>query len=245
EYLENVKTKGFWIGVLLVPIVFFGIFHLSSRLTSTTPTRYYVLVDQSGQYAEQVELAIRREHQRRVMQEFMRYLQANRIDANAPLVSREPSAQLNQLIDDFGNDEISALNDWLSNGGLTFALTMAKPYLRPDAPAFEEPRQQFIPAPLPPGINPDEDPQTIVDKLRPYLTGERYLQVGGEQISLFALILIPQDVEEDIVRPATLERVIVGRKGPFGVQYWANNLTDTRLPNAIQSSINNSIRQRE
>jgi len=245
EYLENVKTKGFWIGVLLVPIVFFSIFHLSSRLTSTTPTRYYVLVDQSGQYAEQVELAIRREHQRRVMQEFMRYLQANRIDANAPVVSREPSAQLNQLIDDFGNDEISALNDWLSNGGLTFALTMAKPYLRPDAPAFEEPRQQFIPAPLPPGINPDEDPQTIVDKLRPYLTGERYLQVGGEQISLFALILIPQDVEEDIVRPATLERVVVGRKGPFGVQYWANNLTDTRLPNAIQSSINNSIRQRE
>src|SRR5690606_5362454 len=77
EYVENVKTKGFWLGVLLVPVVFFAIFHVSSRLATAAPTRYYLLVDQSGKYAEQVELAIRREHQRRVMQDFMRYLQEN------------------------------------------------------------------------------------------------------------------------------------------------------------------------
>ncbi|MBU2099011.1 MAG: hypothetical protein KKD00_09625, partial [Gammaproteobacteria bacterium] len=108
EYFENVKTKGFWIGVLLVPIVFFIIFHVSSRLATATPTRYYLLIDQSGQYAESVEIAIRREHQRRVMQDFMRYLQENRIDSAGSDFSREPATQLDQLIDDFGNDEVAA-----------------------------------------------------------------------------------------------------------------------------------------
>jgi ABC-2 type transport system permease protein len=245
EYMENVKTKGFWLGVLLVPVVFFAIFHFSSRLATAAPTRYYLLVDQSGQYAEQVELAIRREHQRRVMQDFMRYLQENRIDGQAPVLSREPVNQLDQLIDDFGNDEVSALDEWLNNGGLTFALTMARPYLRENAPAFEEPRQQFVAAPLPPEVDPAASAQTIVDTLRPYLNGERRLRVGEERVSLFALILIPTDIDEDIVRPATLQRVIVGDSGPRGVQYWAGNLTDTRLSNAIQTSINNAIRQQE
>lgn len=245
EYLENVKTKGFWIGVLLVPIVFFIIFHVSSRLATATPTRYYLLVDQSGQYAAQVELAIRREHQRRVMQEFMRYLQENRTDSQAPVLSREPATQLDQLIDDFGNDEVTALDEWLANGGLSFALTMARPYLKPDAPEFTEPRPQFVAATLPAGIDAAAPASAIVEALRPYLNGERRLQVGAERVSLFALILIPAEVDQDIVRPATLERVIVGNSGPRGVQYWAGNLTDTRLSNAIQTSINNAIRQQE
>lgn len=245
EYLENVKTKGFWIGVLLVPIVFFLIFHVSSRLATATPTRYYVLVDQSGQYGDSVDIAIRREHQRRVMQDFMRYLQANRLSQDGAAFRSEPSSQLDQLIDDFGNDEVAALDEWLSNGSLNYALQMARPYLKPDAPAFTEPRPQFIAAPLPPGLDASAPTQTIVDTLRPYLNGERRLQIDGERVSLFALILIPAEVESDIVRPATLQRVILGDGGPRGVQYWAGNLTDTRLSNAIQTSINNAIRQQE
>lgn len=245
EYLENVKTKGFWIGVLLVPIVFFIIFHVSSRLATATPTRYYLLIDQSGQYAESVEIAIRREHQRRVMQDFMRYLQENRLDQPDNSFSREPATQLDQLIDDFGNDEVATLDEWLSNGGLNFALQMSRASLRPDAPAFSEPRPQFIAAPMPAGLDINAPAQTIVETLRPYLNGERRLQVDGERVSLFALILIPADVSTDIVRPATLQGVITDTSGPRGVQYWAGNLTDTRLSNAIQTSINNAIRQQE
>lgn len=245
EYFENVKTKGFWIGVLLVPIVFFIIFHVSSRLATATPTRYYLLIDQSGQYAESVEIAIRREHQRRVMQDFMRYLQENRIDSAGSDFSREPATQLDQLIDDFGNDEVAALDEWLSNGGLNFALQLSRASLRPDAPPFVEPRPQFIAAEPPADLDVNASAQTIIDTLRPYLNGEQRLLTGGERVNLFALILIPSAVDEDIVRPATLRGVITETGGPQGVQYWAGNLTDTRLPNAIQTSINNAIRQQE
>jgi len=245
EYMENVKTKGFWLGVLLVPIVFFLVFHVSSRLATATPTRYYMLIDQSGEYAAAVETAIRREHQHRVMQDFMRYLQDNRANANNAPVHAEPSSQLAQLMDDFGNDEVAALDEWLSNGGLDFALVMARPYLREGAPEFNAPRPQFVAAAPPADVNHGAAPQDIVEQLRPYLNNERRIDVDGERVSLFALILIPADVDQDIVRPAAIEGLMTPDGGPRGVQYWTGNLTDTRLSSAIQNSINSAIRQQE
>jgi ABC-2 type transport system permease protein len=245
EYLENVKTKGFWIGVLLVPIVFFLIFHVSSRLATATPTRYYMLIDQSGEYASAVETAIRREHQRRVMQDFVRYLQENRAELPADNIPRESGNQLNQLMDDFDNDEVAALDDWLSNGGLDFALQMARPYLRVNSAPFAEPRQQFIAVAPPSHVDVRAPAERLVEQLRPYLTGEQRLSHEGERVTLFALILVPADVDQDIVRPANLQGLMAPSTGVRGVQYWAGNLTDTRLSNAIQSSINNTIRQQE
>lgn len=245
EYMENIKTKGFWLGVLLVPIVFFLIFYASSRLATVTPTRYYILIDQPGEYAAAIETAIRREHQRRVMQDFMRYLQNNLADASTVPASVEPSAQLDQLMESFGNDEVAALDAWLSNGGLNAALVMARPYLREDAPEFVEPRPQFIAVTPPADVNPDADAQDIVAQLRPYLNGEHRMDVDGERVSLFALILIPADVDQDIVRPATSENLNTPEEGPRGVQYWAGNLTDARLSSAIHNGINGAVREQE
>lgn len=247
EYMENVKTKGFWIGVLLVPIVFFLIYLASSRLATATPTRYYMLIDQSGAYATAVEAAITREHQRRVMQDFLLYLQNNLNDAGAgaAAVNGESSAQIDQLMDNLGNDEVAALEEWLSSGGLNYALVMTRPFLREDAPEFVEPRPQFIAVVPPPEVNLDAAAQDIVTQLRPYLNGERRIDADGERVNLFALILIPADVEEDIVRPVTTENVMTPDNGPRGVQYWAGNLTDARLSSAIQNSINRAIRAQE
>ena len=243
EYVENVRTKGFWVGVLLVPIVFFLIFHFSTRLASASPTRYYVLIDQSGQYGEVVETAIRREHQRRVMQDFMRYMQQYRLDRMMTPVPQAATSWLDQVLDDFGNDEVTTLDQWLASGGLTTALEMARPYLHDDAPAFAAPPSQFIAAPAPSHINPADDPAVIVEQMRPYLTGERRLEVGGERVNLFALILVPSFVADDIVRPSFQN--ISSSLEHRGIQYWAANLTDTRLPNAIQAGVNNTIREQE
>lgn len=243
EYIENVRTKGFWIGVLLVPIVFFLIFHFSTRLASASPTRYYVLIDQSGQYGEVVETAIRREHQRRIMQAFMRHVQEYRRDSAVTPVPQAATSWLDQILDDFGNDEVTTLDQWLASGGLATAMSMARPYLRDNAPEFVAPPSQFIAVPPPPHIDPSASPEQIVDQMRPYLTGERRMDIGGERVSLFALILVPDFVADDIVRPTfqNLPSSLAHR----GIQYWAANLTDTRLPNAIQAGVNNTIREQE
>ncbi len=241
EYAENVKTKGFWIGILLLPVILISLFFVSERLATSTPTRHYILIDQSGLYAEAVQTAIRREHQRRVLLEFVRYLQDNRRDVNFELAPADSSAQIDQLIGDVDADEVAALDQWLDSGGLSFALAMSGASLRENAPAFVEPREQFIAAQLPAAIDANSSPEEIIEQLRPYLNGERRLDVDGQRVPLFAVILIPEDINQDIVRPGT----ITPPSSTAGIQYWASNLTDTRLSNAIQNSVNSSIRNNE
>lgn len=242
EYAENVKTKGFWIGVLLVPVVFAAIFLFTGKLASSAPVRHFILVDQSGMYGDAVDSAIRREHQRRILFEFVRYLQENRREDLPTGDGGAARTQVDEFVDDFDSDEVAALDQWLTSGGLAMALNMVAPYLKDNAPEFVEPRQQFVQVPLPPHIDSGAPPADIVEQLRPWLTGERRLEHNGERVPLFALIVIPQNVEQSIITPPfTPEQAEPDT--PRGVQFWASNLTDTRLPNAIQDSINSSIRQ--
>ena len=50
EYMENVQTKGFWLTVMIFPVIFIAMFFLTTALNNATPNRYYLLIDQSGQY---------------------------------------------------------------------------------------------------------------------------------------------------------------------------------------------------
>lgn len=247
EYVENVKTKGFWIGILLFPMILTGVVFFQSILNNSAPTRHYILIDQSGKYAEAVEAAIRQEQQRRVLQDFAAYVVANRRESDLERTSADATlnsdAQIDQLIDNVDVDEVAALDQWLDSGGLNFALTLASPYLREDAPPFVPPREQFVQAPLPPGIDPNAPAIELVEQLRPWLTGERQLQSSEGRDNLFALILVPAEVDSTIARPGSTTMASVHTE--HGIQYWASNLTDTRLPNAIERSVNSTIRNNE
>lgn len=242
EYMENVRTKGFWVGILIFPIILTAMYFLQTALQRSTPTRYYLLIDQSGQYEEAVATAIDREHQSRLLQEFVTYLLDNRREVNLERTAANASSAVDELIDDVDADEVAALDKWLDAGGLDFALNMASPYLREDAPPFVPPENQFIAATPPAGVDVSADSETIIAALRPYLSGDQNLIVDGRSVSLFALILIPEDVDAAITRPGTLP---TATDGPTGIQYWARNLTDSRLPDAIAASINSTIRNRE
>lgn len=243
EYAENVKTKGFWAGILLFPLILTGVFFVQTLLADSTPSRYYLLIDQSGRYGDAVASAIRQEHQRRILQAFVSYVLENRREANPEQTASNANAQIEQLLDDAEVDEVAALDQWLDNGGLHFALTLATPYLKENAPAFIPPREQFLAAPLPQGVDPEASPAQIIEQLRPWLRAEKTLEIAGQRAPLFALILIPADIDNAILRPGA------GMPTPAtdmaGIQYWASNLTDTRLPSAIERSINNTIRTNE
>jgi ABC-2 type transport system permease protein len=56
EYSENAKTRGFWISLLMFPVIIFLSVNVSILLeTKATPVRHYVLVDQSGMFAAIVD----------------------------------------------------------------------------------------------------------------------------------------------------------------------------------------------
>lgn len=242
EYMENVRTKGFWVTILIFPLIFIVMYFLMSALSRATPTRYYILIDQSGEYEQAVETAIAREHQRRILQSFVTYLLDNRKQSDLELTTANANTAADRLIDDVDADEVSALTEWLDSGGLEFALIMASPYLVADAPPFEPPSRQFIAASIPDEVDTSASTDDIIAALRPYLRGDRQISVGDETGTLFALILIPQNVDLDISRPGTTP---APPDTVAGIQYWARNLTDSRLPDAIERSINTEIRGRE
>lgn len=242
EYMENVKTKGFWVGILIFPLIFTAMYFLQTTLSNTNPTRYYIFIDQSGQYEQAVATAIERGHQQRVLQEFVAYLLDNRKESDLEFTAANAASAADRLIDNVDADEVAALDEWLDSGGLDFALIMASPYLVEDVQPFEQPSHQFIAAPIPSEVDITAAPADIVNALKPYLSGDRQIVVDGESGSLFALILIPENVDQDIFRPSNMTQLAAA---PAGIQYWARNLTDSRLPDAISGSINAEIRNRE
>lgn len=65
EFLENVKTKGFWLGILLFPLIIVVSAALPAFLArKATPTRAFVVIDASGRYETLIADAIRAEEQR-------------------------------------------------------------------------------------------------------------------------------------------------------------------------------------
>src|SRR4051812_701824 len=78
EYSENAKTKGFWIGIFLVPLMLLCSIQIPILLEKKgTPTRYFVLLDQSGKLDAVVESALARSRDKQVWEALNEYATAN------------------------------------------------------------------------------------------------------------------------------------------------------------------------
>jgi ABC-2 type transport system permease protein len=225
EYSENAKTKGFWLGILLVPLIIFGTIQVPIWLQKKgTPIRYYILVDQSATLAPVIESRLDRRHQRQVLAEVNDYVRKHAGARDGASVS-PPS-----------------LDDFIAQGGATAYLEKVQPQLQPDAPPFKSPRRDLQSAPLPTGLRADTDLATILERLRPYLRGEKRLEVEGQSVSLSSAILIPGDIEKQIVRPQDKS---TRANPPTGIEYWSGNLADTKLREEVEQAVNTEIRRRE
>ena len=78
ELAENAKTKGFWIGIFMFPLIIAAAIGVTSLMARVEPSRHFVMVDQSGAFAAPIEQALERAHQRSVLQAVGRYVQQNR-----------------------------------------------------------------------------------------------------------------------------------------------------------------------
>jgi ABC-2 type transport system permease protein len=226
EYAENAKTKGFWLGILIVPIIILLTVQVPIWLEKKgTPIRYYILVDQSITLAPVIESRLERAYQRRVLAELNDY------------VRKYSEAR------DGASSSPPALDEFITQGGATVYLEKVQARLKPDAPPFKLPRRDLQPAPLPTGLRADTDLATIVERLRPYLRGEKQIEVDGQRVALSAAILIPPDIEKQIVRPK--DKSARSPNAPSGIEYWSGNLADTKLREEVEQAVNTEVRRRE
>ena len=250
EYLENAKTKGFWIGILLFPVLFVLVIQVPRLLEDrAAPTRRFVLVDQSGLYVEAIRAALERRHQERILESLNRHAarymlpEARREQARSVDLERiSPEAMDPQkLLEEFSQDHPEALEAFVQRGGKAAFLRQIAPLLGPDAPPYEEPRRMIIEMELPEGVDPGLPPDGLARKLRPFLKGERRLDDAGEPVKLDAAVIIPPDIE---ARARAAGSGVPDGEGRVGVQYWATNLADTTLREEVERAINEETRRR-
>ena len=239
EYAENAKTKGFWLGIFIMPLILFLSIQVPVWLEQkATPIRYYVLVDQSGSLAPIVEARLESLHQQKVLEALNDYARKY----SRPLALGGPVSPLPE----FAEANPRSVAAFMSKGGKRFFLEQLRPQLKNDAPDFQEPRRLFQPVQLPPAISADAPLAALAQDLKPYFRGEKQLDANGQQVLLSAAILIPRDLDSLIIRPrlpsSANKADAVSR---HQIQYWSANASDSRLRDEIEQAINAEIRQRE
>jgi ABC-2 type transport system permease protein len=246
EYAENVKTKGFWIGIFIFPILILISFSAGDWIEGTKAVRHFVLVDQTGELEEPIEAAIDRIYQRDVLASFGAWVQKNSTvqgKITAEDLEKMPAFDTDDMVAKWAGDNPELLNEFLKNGGLEVALAQVRPSLREDADEFEMPRHTFQRVPLPGGISADLAPSELSEKLKPYLRGKAEVDVDGESTELFAAVIIPADAFEQIVRPGGMP-VLPGAE-KRGLEYWSSNLADDDLKDVVERAVNDEIRRLE
>jgi len=221
EFAENAKTKGFWIGIFMLPLIMTIGIGVSSKLSRAEPSRYFVIVDKSGAFAEPIGHSIEWAHQRSVLQALGQYVQENLRAGQHPEVNLATYQ--------------AAVDAFIAAGGKDAYLARLRPALRENAPEFKEPTRLFVRAELPQEIDAGASAAAILAGLKPYLLGERRIAVGGGEAPLFAALLLEPDAVDGAARWT----------GEPAIQYWSTNLSVNDLPELINNALNGETRRRQ
>ena len=243
EYAENAKTRGFWVGLFLFPLIVFLSVQVPILLEQkATPVRYFILVDPSRGLAPAIEAALEKSCQRQMLGALKGYARKNALPMTNSAAPR-PAPSL----EDLNEADALSLETFVAKGGRDFFLAQLEPRLRPGAPPFQEPRRPFQQVKLPSTINPKAELSSIADDLKPYLRQDKVLEADGLPVQLAAAILIPPDYENQIVRPQTRSPAAGPRPpaSPRQIQYWSANASDPRLREEVERAVNAEIRRRE
>lgn len=168
EIIDTVRTRAFWIGLLLFPLIWFVALSIPSLMErKAARTRAFVIGDRSGEVAAVITNALRR----RALDADLKGL-ANWAARYAP-TARAPATV----------DELAAA------GGVAAEARRLAAGSRSNAPAYQPAPERFVVAPWPGGERP-EGLTAAADALRPWFKGERPLEIGGRKTELFAAVLV-------------------------------------------------------
>ncbi len=251
DFSESARTKGFWLGILLFPLIIFISVQVPVLIgEKAVPQRNFILVDQSGEFEEIVKEGMERFHQRQVLKAMVKYVQKHAMEnteTNSAKVDLEsipaPDGQVERFLDDFASANPAAVDAFMEKGGQDMVLNQLERFIGEGASPFEEPRRRFTLVPLPDSISVDQSVSDIAGELRPYLRGGQKLPGLEDGGKLFAAILIPKDVMAQVNRPD--RPPVAAMMGRNGIEYWSPNLADLQLHDEVRNLINDEIRKRE
>lgn len=240
EFLETVRTKSFIFSLALIPaLLALGLFVPGWLASSTAVTRNVVIVDMTdnGTYGDRVAQELERAYARKALASVTAHVRAYalpdyKIDQSLD-AEKLPSLLLKRH-NDFTDRDADA---FLQNGGLTWAMTIAMPFLRPGSPPPTIEPKSIRLVDLPHNMDKAglaDDPASL---LRPWLNGDRKLVISGTEERLHAAVIIPRGTNP--AAPDSLGALGYGSMAD-SVQIWSDGpLSDSlssRLPSAIDAA---------
>ncbi len=220
EYKQYVLSRGFLIFLLMFPVSLVALTAAMGLVERNKPVRPFVVYDQSGHYADDIDREIERRYLFGAIRAWDLYASASTPDAGQALPAPFAPARVND----------ARLKAFETAGGFDAARQAAAPLLREGAPAFEMPRQQFERIDADTLLRNVSSLEEAEEVLRPYLLGERgVVRDGGEPEPLFAAVLVPADFGAG--------------EGGAPAQYWSRNLTDTALEDLIGDALTSALKR--
>ncbi len=201
EYLENARTRGFWISILALPVVLLISLAAPAFLEDKAiPSRYFIIHDAGGWIEPDLIQSIAQQNRGELVQAMRGYLGENALPGKL-------------------DEALEGLEAWQNNAATAGDAFDMAPFLPMNPPAFDPPKPRFIPLPLPGDIQGSQTPDEIIEFLKPYLRGQN-MNVESEGqggVSLFAVVIVPP-AQPGQTNPAARQ-----------IQYWSTNPGDDSL----------------
>jgi len=212
EYRQVTSTRGFWILLLALPVVF-GVSALAGRWIKSEPTAAYVLADASGRYGSVIEKRLEINQQREVLSDLATYVRRwARGPGKGALWDSGPRG--------FDDREVQI---FMASGGLPHALAQIAPRLTSGAPRFHTDPPPYLSASdkLAPV---DQGPAAFGAAVTPKI-GEKVMTSDGPR-PLAAAIYVPK---------------AFGTSGP-PVRVWVRANPDSDLVKVLRAEMSGALR---
>jgi ABC-2 type transport system permease protein len=191
-FVQHATSRPFLLGVMLPLFYLLLVGWVPSASQSQlallgAPIRHFAVIDETGRMVPAIDAAILRERLERGMLALNAYAKEHADEEKL----RAGDAALATLVLDADPVSKASARALEAKGGTIAAFIALRPYLKPAAPAFNEPLDQFFRIDLPEDLVGAKDLATAA---QPYLSAERLTRGPFGPVHLWAILVVPQGV---------------------------------------------------
>ncbi|MGB8840733.1 MAG: ABC transporter permease [Aliidongia sp.] len=185
EYRQHLRTRGFWIGLLLIPLIMMASTVLP-LLFEDKGGDAILVADPSGRILPTIDQALERDYQKILMRRLSIYAEEN--DAH-PNDGSTDWARHSLWYSDADADAFGAA------GGINAALAALKPLPAAHSAPFKRPTRPLVLAPFPDWLTPSAPLSDLDALIPPFLRGEPKIDTAAGPRRVIAVVLLPRTLE--------------------------------------------------
>jgi ABC-2 type transport system permease protein len=189
-FVQHATSRAFLFGLLLLPLYMLigGVLPGASQSQFASlggPVRSFAVIDQTGVMLPAIDAAVERDVTARGAY-FLTAYAAENADADRLRAGNPELARL--LLDGDATSE-STVRAIEAMGGIAQAFVALRPFLKPNAPRFEEPYRRFFRIETPSEI---VDAADVAAAAKPYLSAEKLAIGSFGPVQLWAVLIVPK-----------------------------------------------------